>query len=80
MLVLDSPIKSLDTPDSQILKEYLESLAKKGGSVIVMCRQLSDLQFLCNKINLASDKQYKRDCQGDGIKQIHRDLLMSNTK
>lgn len=58
LIILDSPTQNLDEMDSNILIEYLNYLAKRGISIIVICRHLSSLQLLCNNIIYTSNKKF----------------------
>ena len=75
LIILDSPTKNLDEMDTNLLIDYLKHLAKRGVSIIVICRHLSSLQLLCNNIIYTSNKRFISRYDSSDYDNIEKDII-----
>lgn len=78
LIILDSPTQNLDEMDANLLIEYLNYLAKRGISIIVICRHLSSLQLLCNNIIYTSNKRFISRYDSSDYDRLEKDIINCN--
>lgn len=69
LLVVDTPEMGLNSMEMIILSKYLNSLVKRGSAVIVLSRQLCNLQAFCDQILCVMDKTYKGVLEQSGFEE-----------
>ena len=75
VLIMDEPTAALTESETEVLFEVIESLKKKGVSIVYISHRMEEIFRLCDRITILRDGQYVgteniRDITMDGVVQM----------
>jgi ribose transport system ATP-binding protein len=75
VLIMDEPTAALTESETEVLFEVIESLKKKGVSIVYISHRMEEIFRLCDRITILRDGQYVgteniRDINMDGVVQM----------
>ena len=75
VLIMDEPTAALTESETEVLFEIMESLKKKGVSIVYISHRMEEIFRLCDRITILRDGQYVgteyiRDITMDGVVQM----------
>ena len=75
VLIMDEPTAALTESETEVLFQVIESLKKKGVSIVYISHRMEEIFRLCDRITILRDGQYVgteniRDITMDGVVQM----------
>ena len=75
VLIMDEPTAALTESETEVLFEVIESLKKKGVSIVYISHRMEEIFELCDRITILRDGQYVgteniKDITMDGVVQM----------
>ncbi|HEX4850451.1 MAG TPA: ATP-binding cassette domain-containing protein [Puia sp.] len=77
LIILDEPFSGLDPVNSNLIKDEIFNLAKKGASIIFSTHRMEQVEEICDHIILMNKGQKILDGSVDGVKQQFKENLFS---
>ena len=77
LVILDEPFSGLDPVNSNLIKEEIFNLAKKGSTIIFSTHRMEQVEEICDKIILVNRGKKILDGAVNEVKQQHKENLFS---
>jgi len=77
LIILDEPFSGLDPVNSNLIKDEIYHLAKKGATIIFSTHRMEQVEEICDHIILVNKGQKVLDGSVDGVKQQFKENLFS---
>jgi ABC-2 type transport system ATP-binding protein len=77
LIILDEPFSGLDPVNSNLIKEEIHNLAKKGHTIIFSTHRMEQVEEICDKIILVNKGQKVLDNTVKGAKEAYKENLFS---
>ncbi|MFT3825121.1 MAG: ATP-binding cassette domain-containing protein [Chitinophagaceae bacterium] len=77
LIILDEPFSGLDPVNSNLIKDEIYNLAKKGCSIIFSTHRMEQVEEICDHIILVNKGQKILDGTVDGVKQQFKENLFT---
>ncbi len=77
LIILDEPFSGLDPVNSNLIKEEIFNLAKKGSTIIFSTHRMEQVEEICDKIILVNKGKKILDGAVYDVKQQHKENLFS---
>jgi ABC-2 type transport system ATP-binding protein len=77
LIILDEPFSGLDPVNSNLIKDEIYNLAKKGSTVIFSTHRMEQVEEICDHIILVNKGQKILDGSVAGVKQQFKENLYS---
>src|SRR5215467_7520214 len=77
LIILDEPFSGLDPVNSNLIKDEIYNLAKKGSSIIFSTHRMEQVEEICDHIILVNKGQKILDGSVDGVKQQFKENLFN---
>jgi len=77
LIILDEPFSGLDPVNSNLIKEEIYQLAKKGSSIIFSTHRMEQVEEICDHIILVNKGQKILDGSVTGVKQEFKENIFS---
>lgn len=77
LIILDEPFSGLDPVNSNLIKDEIYKLAKKGCSIIFSTHRMEQVEEICDHIILMNKGKKILDGTVDGVKQQFKENLFS---
>ena len=77
LIILDEPFSGLDPVNSNLIKEEIYQLAKRGSSIIFSTHRMEQVEEICDHIILVNKGQKILDGTVAGVKQQFKENLFS---
>lgn len=75
LIILDEPFSGLDPVNSNLIKEEIYQLAKRGCTIIFSTHRMEQVEEICDQIILVNKGQKILDGTVNGVKQQYKDNL-----
>ena len=75
LVILDEPFSGLDPVNSNLIKEEIYQLAKRGSTIIFSTHRMEQVEEICNQIILVNKGKKILDGKVDAIKQQYKENL-----
>ena len=75
LIILDEPFSGLDPVNSNLIKDEIYNLAKKGSSIIFSTHRMEQVEEICDHIILVNKGQKILDGTVQGVKQQFKENL-----
>ncbi|HUR11253.1 MAG TPA: ATP-binding cassette domain-containing protein [Flavitalea sp.] len=79
LIILDEPFSGLDPVNTNLIKEEIYQLAKRGSSVIFSTHRMEQVEEICNHIILVNKGRKILDGTVNGVKQQFKENLYTVT-
>ncbi|MBS1600977.1 MAG: ATP-binding cassette domain-containing protein [Bacteroidetes bacterium] len=79
LIILDEPFSGLDPVNSNLIKDEIYKLAKKGATIIFSTHRMEQVEEICDHIILVNKGQKVLDGSVNGVKQQFKENLFSIT-
>jgi len=77
LIILDEPFSGLDPVNSNLIKEEIYQLAKKGSSIIFSTHRMEQVEEICDHIILVNKGQKILDGSVTGVKQEFKENIFA---
>jgi len=77
LIILDEPFSGLDPVNSNLIKDEIYSLARKGSTIIFSTHRMEQVEEICDHIILVNKGQKILDGSVAGVKQQFKENLFS---
>jgi ABC-2 type transport system ATP-binding protein len=77
LIILDEPFSGLDPVNSNLIKEEIYQLAKKGSSIIFSTHRMEQVEEICDHIILVNKGQKILDGSVTGVKQDFKENIFA---
>ena len=77
LIILDEPFSGLDPVNSNLIKEEIFNLAKKGSTIIFSTHRMEQVEEICDQIILVNKGRKILDGGVQEVKQQHKENLFS---
>jgi ABC-2 type transport system ATP-binding protein len=77
LIILDEPFSGLDPVNSNLIKDEIYGLARRGASIIFSTHRMEQVEEICDHIILVNKGQKILDGTVDGVKQQFKENLFS---
>ena len=75
LIILDEPFSGLDPVNSNLIKDEIYALARKGSTIIFSTHRMEQVEEICDHIVLVNKGQKILDGTVDGVKQQFKENL-----
>jgi ABC-2 type transport system ATP-binding protein len=75
LIILDEPFSGLDPVNSNLIKDEIYALARKGSTIIFSTHRMEQVEEICDHIILVNKGQKILDGSVDGVKQQFKENL-----
>jgi ABC-2 type transport system ATP-binding protein len=75
LIILDEPFSGLDPVNSNLIKEEIHNLAKRGHTIIFSTHRMEQVEEICDKIILVNKGQKVLDNTVKGAKEVYKENL-----
>ena len=79
LIILDEPFSGLDPVNSNLIKDEIYKLAKKGATIIFSTHRMEQVEEICDHIILVNKGQKVLDGSVNGVKQQFKENLFRIT-
>ena len=77
LIILDEPFSGLDPVNSNLIKDEIHNLAKKGATIIFSTHRMEQVEEICDHIILVNKGKKILDGTVNGVKQQFKENLFS---
>jgi ABC-2 type transport system ATP-binding protein len=77
LIILDEPFSGLDPVNSNLIKDEIYNLAKKGSTIIFSTHRMEQVEEICDHIILVNKGQKVLDGSVSGVKQQFKENLFN---